>query len=78
MTTSITDKEFKMFEHYFTGNKPSKQQVLKVIKTAITQGYNKFEISWGENMIEIESYNGRYVGYGWIKNLSGQDIAKEI
>lgn len=66
------------FEYYFAGKRPSEKQVIKVIKEGISKGYNKFEISWGENMIEIESYNGVYIGYGWIKTLSGQDIAKKI
>jgi hypothetical protein len=67
------------YEHYFEGRKPSKAQVKKLAVEAIKQGYNKIEISWGENMIELlKAVNGQYYGYGWIKNISGQDLADEI
>lgn len=67
------------YEHYFEGRKPSKAQVKSQVLNAIKEGYNKIEISWGENMIEfLKAVNGQYYGYGWIKNIGGQDLADEI
>lgn len=67
-----------MFEHYFTGNKPSKASIMKVIKQAIKDDYRKMEISWGENMITLEKFNNKWFGAGWIKTIGGQDIANEL
>jgi hypothetical protein len=67
------------YEYYFEGRKPSESQVKNLVVKALKQGYGKIEISWGENMIEIErAGNGQVYGYGWIKNISGQDMADEI
>jgi hypothetical protein len=41
------------------------------------QGYKAIDISYGENLIELV-YHDRHMqwyGYGWIKNISGSDIA---
>jgi hypothetical protein len=69
-----------MYEYYFkTKRKPSNAQVLKKINEAINKGYNYIEVSWGENMITIERMNNRFWhGSGWIRNISGADLAVKI
>jgi len=66
-----------MYEYYFTGRKPSNAQVLKKINEAINQGNDYIEISWGENMIILEKRE-TWIGWGWIRNISGSDIAVKI
>ena len=72
-----------MYEYYFTGRKPSNKQVLAKINEGIKQGENYLEISWGENMITLDKQliNGKrdvWYGSGWIKNISGYDLASKI
>jgi hypothetical protein len=67
-----------LFEYYFEGKKPSKAQVKKCAIQAIKEGYPLIEISWGENMINLENNLGRITGRGWIKNIGGDDLAQEL
>jgi hypothetical protein len=69
-----------MQEVYFEGRKPTKSQINKAIKNAIQNGYTSIGLYWGENWIELEySFNARsWRGYGWIKNLGGDNIAQEL
>lgn len=69
-----------LYEYDFTGRKPSIVQVLKQVKEGIRQNCRIIQISWGENRIDIErSYDGlNWLGSGWIKNISGQDIANDL
>ena len=67
-----------LFEFYFEGKKPSKAQVKKCAIKAIKDGYPLIEISWGENMINLENTLGQVRGYGWIKNIGGDDLAREL
>lgn len=72
-----------MYEYYFQGRKPSNAQVLKKINEGISQGNDYLEISWGENMLTLERQliNGKrgiWYGSGWIKNISGDDIASKL
>jgi len=67
-----------LFEFYFEGKKPSKAQVKKCAIEAIKQGYPLIEISWGENMINLENELGYITGRGWIKNIGGDDLANEL
>ena len=69
-----------MYEYYFEGRKPSNAQVLKKINEGINEGNNLIEISWGENMITLQKigYNNLWQGYGWIRNISGADLAVKI
>lgn len=72
-----------MYEYYFQGRKPSNAQVLKKINEGINQGNDYIEISWGENMLTLEKQliNGKrdaWYGSGWIRNISGADIAVKI
>ena len=67
-----------MFEYYFEGRCPSFKQVINKVREGLRLGYRKFEISWGENMIELELFNGELYGHGWIRRFGGDDVAKEI
>lgn len=67
-----------LFEFYFDGKKPSKAQVKKCAIQAIKEGYPLIEISWGENMINLENNLGFITGRGWIKNIGGDDLANEL
>lgn len=67
-----------LYEFYFEGKKPSKAQVKKCAIQAIKEGYPLIEISWGENMINLENNLGFITGRGWIKNIGGDDLANEL
>ena len=67
-----------LFEFYFDGKKPSYAQVKKCALKAIKEGYPLIEISWGENMINLENDLGRITGRGWIKNIGGDNLANEL
>lgn len=69
-----------LYEYDFTGRKPSIVQVKKQISEGIRQNCRMIQISWGENRIDLErSYNGQFwLGSGWIKNISGYDIAEGL
>lgn len=67
------------FEYYFDGRKPSQSQVKTIVIKALKQGYSKINVLWGENMIEIvRPNNGQLYGHGWIKTISGQDMANDL
>lgn len=67
-----------MYEFYFEGRRPSKAQLQKHIKQALLKNEHSIELSWGENMIQLEKQriNNTWVGWGWMKNISGDDLAK--
>jgi len=69
-----------LYEYDFTGRKPSLSQVMKQVREGIRQNCRMIQISWGENRIDLErSDNGsNWYGYGWIRNISGDDIAKGL
>jgi hypothetical protein len=68
-----------VFDYGFEGKCPAKSQVSKVARAGMQSGASKIEIWWGENMIELEkAYNGLWFGRGWIRSISGQDLAEEL
>lgn len=69
-----------IYEYYFQGRKPSIKQVQKQIDEGIRQNVRAIEISWGENMITLYriGYNEQWHGNGWIKGISGYDIAEAL
>ena len=68
-----------IYEQYFDGRKPSENQVIQAIKQGIRQGYHVFEIAWGENMVTLDRQaGGRWAGWGWIKNISGHELAEQF
>lgn len=73
-----------MIEHEFTGRCPSKASIMKVARQALATD-TFVVIRWGENQINIEKkftphYIGKpyYWGYGWIRRVGGDDLAKEL
>ena len=67
-----------LYEYYFEGRKPSLSQVKKVINEGLNKGYSMLELSWGENLLSIEKEGIDFYGWGWIKNISGGDLANEL
>jgi hypothetical protein len=70
-------------EYNFTGRKPSNAQVLKKINEGINRGEDLIELYWGENSITLELSkaelcSGMWHGWGWIRNISGADLAVKI
>lgn len=67
------------FEHSFTGKRPSQKQVKTVLIKALKEGFREIELYWGENWIQVfKNSEGTIYGTGWIKTISGQDLANEI
>jgi hypothetical protein len=69
-----------IFDIDFQGRRPSKAQIMSKIKAAIQSGAAAISVSWGENRLDLDySFNARaWNGYGWIKAIGGDDIAKEL
>jgi len=62
----------------FTGRKPSKVQIFAKLKPLLKTGETFIQIQWGENQITLENLASGWLGYGWIKDISGDDIAREL
>ena len=69
-----------VFDINFTGNKPSKPQIMSKIKAAIQSGAAAISVNWGENRLDLDySFNARaWNGHGWIRAIGGDDIAQEL
>jgi hypothetical protein len=69
-----------LYEYDFQGRKPSIKQVLKQVAEGTRQNARTIYISWGENRIDLErmDHNSQWHGYGWIKGISGYDIAQDL
>lgn len=65
-------------EIVFEGKKPSKKQVFSKAFARVLTGHTLIEIYWGENGMTLDLNNGTWYGFGWIKDISADDIAKEI
>ena len=67
-------------EIIFKGKKPSQKQVLTKALDRVKRGDTLIEIYWGENGITLDKQgiNGIWCGFGWIKDISADDIAKQI
>ena len=62
----------------FTGRKPSKVQIFAKLKPLLKTGETFIQIQWGENQITLEHLASGWLGYGWIKDISGDDISREL
>lgn len=66
----------------FDGRKPSKAQIMRAIGRALEKGTMSIDIRWGENWIELmfddRALSTGWTGRGWIKDISGDDIAREL
>jgi hypothetical protein len=69
-----------LYEYYFQDRKPSVKQVLKQVNEGIKQNAKLIEVSWGENMVTLQRIgtNQQWDGSGWIKGISGYDIAEDL
>ena len=59
-------------------NKPSRALIMRTIGIYLEQGHKELDIRWGEHWIEILRGGNQWFGAGWIKDISGDDIAKEL
>ena len=59
-------------------NKPSRALIMRTIGVYLEQGHKELDIRWGEHWIEILRGGNKWFGAGWIKDISGDDIAKEL
>lgn len=71
---------YPVIEIEFKNRKPSKAVIMRTIAEYLKQGGKSFTITWGENWIELDYHTTykNWQGRGWIKNISGDDIAKEL
>jgi hypothetical protein len=66
------------------GRKPSKDQVRKMVIAEFNAGYHTIDLTWGENWISIEKWTDwnlkthNFQGHGWIKDISGSDLADQL
>jgi hypothetical protein len=67
-----------MYFYEFKGRKPSANQVYKMVMHAAKSGHEKIEIMWGENAIELWYEHNTWFGFGWIKDISGNDMAESV
>jgi hypothetical protein len=65
-------------EIVFKGNKPSKKQVYSKALKGAESGQTLIEIYWGENGITLDLNGSSWYGWGWIKDISGDDIAQAL
>ena len=64
----------------YKNRKPSRAVIMRTLAEYLKQGGKAFEISYGENVIDLY-YDPRveqWYGSGWIKDISGDDLAKEL
>jgi hypothetical protein len=61
-----------------TTRKPSRAMVRNVTKTCMRAGASEILVSWGENWVEFRNMSGTWHGYGWLRDICGQDLANEF
>ena len=71
---------YPVIEINYANRRPSKAVIMRTIAEYLKQGGKSFEISWGENRIDLTWHEGhaKWYGYGWIKAIGGDDIAQEL
>ena len=64
----------------FEKRKPSRAVIMRSIGVYLEAGVKSFEISWGENMIDVyfDPRVNKWFGHGWIKEIGGDSIAREL
>lgn len=64
----------------FTKRKPSKAMVMRAIGLTLEKGAKAITVTWGENWIDLTFHEaqGAWYGHGWLKDISGDDIAHEL
>jgi hypothetical protein len=58
--------------------KPSRALIMRTIGVYLEQGHQDLDIRWGEWWLEIVRGGNKWFGAGWIKDISGDDIANEL
>lgn len=66
------------FLYEYHGRKPSYDSASKMANKARLDGHEQITLIWGENWIELELFSNGWVGTGWFKDVSGDDIAKDM
>jgi hypothetical protein len=64
----------------YKNRKPSKAVIMRTLAEYLKQGGKAFEITWGENTIDLY-FDPRvelWYGSGWIKDIGGDNIANEF
>jgi len=71
---------YEPIEINYEKRKPSRAVIMRTLAEYLKQGAKSFDIRWGENWIEIDWHpnQDKWYGRGWIKELSGDDIANEL
>ena len=71
---------YPIIEIVYKNRKPSKAVIMRTIAEYLKQGGKSFEITWGENTIELQWHPGneQWYGMGWIKDIGGGDVAEEL
>jgi len=71
---------FQTIDIIYKNRKPSKAVIMRTLAEYLKQGGKSFNISWGENCIELQWHPSHeaWYGYGWIKTIGGNDIAQEL
>jgi len=64
----------------FNKRKPSRAVIMRTLAVYLEQGGKSFNISWGENCINLDYHpsHQQWYGHGWIKEIGGDSIAKEL
>jgi hypothetical protein len=64
----------------YKNRKPSKAVVMRTLAEYLKQGGKAFEITWGENTIDLyfDPRAEEWFGSGWIKDISGYSIGREF
>ena len=64
----------------YKNRKPSKAVVMRTLAEYLKQGGKAFEITWGENTIDLyfDPRVEQWYGSGWIKDIGGDDLAVEL
>lgn len=65
-------------EIIFKGKKPSIKQVMTKVIPMVNRGATLIEVYWGENGITLDKNNGKWYGFGWLKDIDSDLIAREI
>ena len=64
----------------YKNRKPSRATIMRNLAEQLKQGHKAFELHWGENCIDVyfDPRDERWYGYGWIKEIGGDSIAREL
>jgi hypothetical protein len=71
---------YPVIEINYNNRKPSRAVIMRTLAEYLKQGGKSFDIRWGENWIELnyQPNQEQWYGSGWIKEISGDSIAKEL